>query len=304
MDKTYLFSVGPSTPATVSIAPGEEVELTVEGAFVDVEDINDVPTPFTPESDGHPLAPIAGPIEVAGAVPGDSVIVELLDLQPEGAGVNAIMKNFGVLHEEFSEPALIACPVRDGKAWFGDRVPIPLYPNLGTVSTMPPEGYKPSYAGKYGGDFDQRDVGVGARVHLPVMVPGALVFFADPHAVISDGIISGTGVECTTRLRARIDLVKDSPVDRPILDHRDTVQILGFGATVEAATVDASRAAVAFVARHTTLTPQESYMLLGIVGDLRIGTSPRPIMAARLIISKEVLCAAGWDGSVIGAAAG
>lgn len=304
MDKTYLFSVGPSTPATVCIAPGEEVELIVEGAFIDVKDINDVPTPFTPESDGHPLAPIAGPIEVAGAAPGDSVIVELLDLQPEGVGVNAIMKNFGVLHEEFGEPALIACPVRDGKAWFGDRVPIPLYPNLGTVSTMPPDGYKPSYAGKYGGDFDQRDVGVGARIHLPVMVPGALVFFADPHAVISDGIISGTGVECSTRLHARIDLVKDSPIDRPILDRGDTVQILGFGETMETATADASRAAVAFVAGHTTLTPQESYMLLGIVGDLRIGTSPRPIMAARLIISKEVLRAAGWDGSVIGAAAG
>lgn len=299
MDKTYLFSVGPSTPPVATISPGTEVELTVEGAFVDVQDIRDVPTPFTPESDGHPLAPIAGPIAVEGAEPGDSVIVELLDLRPEGAGVNAIMKNFGVLHEAFGEPAIIACPVRDGKAWFGDRVPIPLYPNLGTVSTMPPEGYKPSYAGKYGGDFDQRDVGVGARVHLPVMVPGALVFFADPHAVISDGIISGTGVECTTRLRARIELVKDSPIDRPILDHEDTVQILGFGPTVEAATEDASRASVAFVADRTTLSPQEAYMLLGIVGDLRIGTSPRPIMAARLIISKDVLRSAGWDGDVI-----
>jgi hypothetical protein len=39
-------------------------------------------------------------------------------------------------------------------------------------------------------------------------------------------------------------------------------------------------------------------MLLGIVGDLRIGTSPRPIMAARLIVPKEVLRSAGWDGRV------
>ena len=39
-------------------------------------------------------------------------------------------------------------------------------------------------------------------------------------------------------------------------------------------------------------------MLLGIVGVLRIGTSPRSIMAARLIIEREVLIGAGWDGEV------
>ncbi len=298
MSKTYLFSVNPSTPPTMTVEPGSEIELEVEGAFVDVEDIRKVPTPFTPECEGHPLAPIAGPIAVIGAAPGDSVVIHLLELEPTGIGSNAILRKFGVLREEFPEPAIIACPIRDGRAWFGDRIPIPLYPNLGTVSTMPPEGYRPSYAGPYGGDFDQRDVGVGARIHLPVMVENALVFMADPHAVISDGIISGTGVECTTRVRARIDLVKKSPVDRPIVEHRNTIQILGTGPSVEAATEDASRAAVDFVAERTGLSRQEAYMLLGIVGDLRIGTSPRPIMAARIIIDREVLIAAGWDGIV------
>ena len=298
MAKTYLFSVNSSSPPSQSIDPGDEIDVVVEGAFEDIEDIDAVPTPFTPESEGHPLAPITGPIAVRGAEPGDSVAVHLLSLEPSGVGINAIMRNFGVLREEFREPAIISCPVRDGQAWFGDRVAIPLYPNLGTLSTMPREGYKPSYAGPYGGDFDQRDVGVGAVVHLPVMVPEALLFLADPHAVISDGIISGTGVECTTRVRARIDLIKDSPVDRPIIEHEATVQIVGTGESVEAATEDASQAAVGFVAEHTDLSRQEAYMLLGIVGDLRIGTSPRPIMAARLIISKKVLISAGWDGRI------
>lgn len=298
MAKTYLFSVGPSTPAVRTIDPGETVELTVEGAFDDIDDIGAVPVPFTPECDGHPLAPIAGPIAVRGAEPGDSLAVTLRSLRPVGMGRNAIMRQFGVLHEEFTEPAIISCPVRDGKAWFGDRVGIPLYPNLGTLSTMPPEGYKPSYAGPYGGDFDQRDVGEGAIVHLPVMVPDALLFMADPHAVISDGIISGTGVECTTEVSAHVALNKRSSVDRPIIDHEDTVQILGFGPSVEAAMEDAARASVDFVAARTPLSRQEAYMLLGIIGDLRIGTSPRPTMAGRLIMAKEVLNSAGWDGQI------
>ena len=290
----YLFSVNVDTPPTMTIASGEEVTLVVRGAFDDVRDIRDVPTPFTPACDGHPLAPIAGPVHVRGAEPGDAVAIDLLEITPRGDGITAILRDFGVLRKEYAEPKALTCPVRDGRAWFGGRIPIPLNPNLGTVSTMPPEGYKPSYAGPYGGDFDQKDVKAGSRVHLPVMVPGALVFFADPHAAISDGIVTGTGVECTSTVRARITLHKGRTVARPIVEVDGTVQVLGFGPTVEEATEDATRAAIDVVAHGARMDPEEAYMLLSIIGELRIGTSPRPVMAARLIIPLETLTAAGW----------
>ena len=288
----YLFDVGPSTPPALTVTPGEEFTLEVGGALRDVPDIRLVPTPFTPACDGHPLAPIAGPVRVTGAEPGDAVVVDLLEITPHGDGKTAILRDFGVLRTEFPEPMALACPIKDGQAWFGGRIPIPLSPNLGTVSTMPPDGYKPSYAGAYGGDFDQKDVRAGCRVHLPVLVPGALIFFADPHAAISDGIISGAGVECDATVRARIGLEKRRTLDRPILEIDDTVQVLGFGPTMEAATEDCGRGAVEFVVSRTGMDSREAYMLLSVVGDLRIGTSPRPVMAARLIIPKSVLTAA------------
>ena len=203
MGKTYLFTVGPSTPPAMTIDPGTEIEVTVDGAFDDIEDITEVPTPFTPASAGHPLAPVTGPIAVRGARPGDSVAIDLLAIEPFGEGANAVLRDFGVLKEEFAEPAIVSCPIRDGQAWFGDRVAIPLAPNLGTLSTMPPEGYRPSHAGPYGGDFDQRDVGVGARVHLPVMVDDALIFMADPHAAISDGVSDGSANRCNLPVEVR-----------------------------------------------------------------------------------------------------
>ncbi|HET7874575.1 MAG TPA: acetamidase/formamidase family protein [Methylomirabilota bacterium] len=292
----YLFDVNPATPPVITIDPGEEVTVEVRGAFADVKDIRAVPTPFTPACDGHPLAPIAGPIRVRGAEPGDAVVVELLEITPVGDGVNAILRQFGVLPKEFPDPHAVAVPIRDGKAWFEGRIPIPLEPNLGTVSTMPPEGYRPAYAGPYGGDFDQKDARAGSRIHLRVMVPGALVFFADPHAAISDGIIAGTGVECGARVRARILLDKGRHVERPLIEVDGTVQVMGFGETVEAATEDCSRAAVDHVAAVTGLTRREAYMLLSIVGELRVGTSPRPVMAARLIIPRSILLAAGMRG--------
>ena len=298
MDTVYLFSVSPDTPPTMRIAPGEAFTIEIRGAFEDVTDIGAIPTPFTPASEGHPLAPISGPVAVEGAMPGDSVVVELQSITPHGTGSNAILRKFGVLAEDFPEPRIITCPIRDGRAWFGDRVPIPLYPNLGTVSTMPPEGYKPSYAGPYGGDFDQRDVCQGCRVHLPVMVPDALVFFADPHAVISDGVVSGTGVECAVTAEIRVQLDKDRALDRPVIEHEKTIQVVGTGPSVEAATEDATRGTVELLAARSELSPEEAYMLLGIVGELRVGTSPRPIMAARLIVPLEVLGHVGWRGLV------
>ncbi len=298
--QVYLFSVSPRTPPKMTIGSGEVVQLEVRGAFADIRDIRDVPTPFTPACDGHPLAPIAGPIAVRGAEPGDAVAIDLLEITPvEGEGLTAILRDFGVLRTQFPEPRALRCPVRDGKAWFADRIPLPLTPNLGTVSTMPPEGYKPSYAGAYGGDFDQKDAGVGSRVHLPVLVPGALVFFADPHATISDGIVTGTGVECTSRVRARITLVKRHRVRHPIIENADSVQFVGTGPSVEAATEDATRHAIEFVTANTPLGAEEAYMLLSIVGELRIGTSPRPIMAARLIVPRATLAAAGWSGTLL-----
>ncbi len=298
--QVYLFSVNPQTPAMMTIGSGEVVQLEVRGAFADIRDIRDVPTPFTPACDGHPLAPIAGPIAVRGAEPGDAVAIDLLEITPvEGEGLTAILRDFGVLRAQFPEPRALRCPVRDGKAWFADRIPLPLTPNLGTVSTMPPQGYKPSYAGAYGGDFDQKDAGVGSRVHLPVLVPGALVFFADPHATISDGIVTGTGVECTSRVRARITLVKRHRVRHPIIENADSVQFVGTGPSVEAATEDATRHAIEFVTANTPLGSEEAYMLLSIVGELRIGTSPRPIMAARLIVPRATLAAAGWSGTLL-----
>jgi amidase len=163
---------------------------------------------------------------------------------------------------------------------------------------MPPEGYKPSYAGAYGGDFDQKDAGQGSRVYLPVLVEDALVFFGDPHAAISDGIITGTGIECSMNVRARIKLLKDRTLERPIIAQGGAVHFVGVGPSVEEATEDAARRAVDFAVARTDLDREEAYMLLSIIGELRVGTSPRPVMATRLIVPEEQLRAAGWSGEL------
>ena len=52
---------------------------------------------------------------------------------------------------------------------------------------------------------------------------------------------------------------------------------------------------VAFALARTGLGREEAYMLLSVIGELRVGTSPRPVIATWLIVTEEPLCAAGLE---------
>ena len=99
-------------------------------------------------------------------------------------------------------------------------------------------------------------------------------------------------------MTARISLVKNHKVEHPIIEYDDTIQFVGTGPSVEAATEAATEHAVGYVTAGTELDRETAYMLLSIIGELRIGTSPRPIMAARLIVPRKTLEETGWTGPV------
>ena len=63
------------TPPTEAIAPGETIQLEVKGAFLEIDDTRNVLRPFIPESEGNPQIPIAGPMKIQEAEPGDSVVI-------------------------------------------------------------------------------------------------------------------------------------------------------------------------------------------------------------------------------------
>src|SRR4051794_13600905 len=50
--------------------------------------------------------PLAGPVLVEGAEPGDTLAVEILDLHTKGWGWTAILPGLGLLSEDFTEPYL------------------------------------------------------------------------------------------------------------------------------------------------------------------------------------------------------
>jgi amidase len=285
-DRSF-YHFDPDHPPAIRVAPGEEVLVEVQDAFGGERDIAKVPDPYSPEWEGHPTPPATGPIYVEGARPGQTLVVEILEIQTGSEGVVAIQRNAGFLPDRFTTPRMKRVAIVGGAVLF-DGVRVPVYPNFGTFSTTPATGGRAGIAGFHGGDLDQKPVAPGHRVCLPVFVDGALFALGDPHAVISDGIACGTGVECAATARLRFGL-RPRPLARPRIETPEALHIVGFGPGLDTAARDAVEQGVAFLAGEHGMDEEDAYMLLSLVGDLVIGTSPRPIMGVRLVIPMAVL---------------
>ena len=59
--------------------------------------------------------PLAGPIAVEGAEPGDTLAVEVLDIHTEGWGWTAILPGLGLLADDFADAYLRVFDISDGQ---------------------------------------------------------------------------------------------------------------------------------------------------------------------------------------------
>jgi acetamidase/formamidase len=94
-----------SCPAAITITPGDTVEF---------RDIDGAGGQLNPKStaddirtlDFSKINPIAGPVYVEGASPGDALKVTILSFDPSGWAWTAIVPGFGLLADDFQQPAI------------------------------------------------------------------------------------------------------------------------------------------------------------------------------------------------------
>jgi amidase len=128
--------------------------------------------------------------------------------------------------------------------------------------------------------MDNNDVRVGARVHLPVFVSGALVAIGDVHASMGDGEISVTALEICGEVRVRVDLEKNAGIARPWIEFPDCWITTGDGPEIAGAIRVACEEMVAFLQRRLALTTEDAYMLMSIRGDVKVSQCCDPAMIA------------------------
>ncbi len=167
---------------------------------------------------GHILT---GPIAVEGAEPGDVLEVDILDVQlRQDWGYNLIRPLAGTLPDDFHETRLLNIPL--DRAKMVGRMPwgldLPLKPFFGVMGVSPPPAWgriTSLIPRAMGGNLDNKELGAGVKLYLPVFVPGALFSCGDGHGVQGDGEVCVTAIETALQGRFRLTLRKDLRLNYP-----------------------------------------------------------------------------------------
>ncbi|MER9452775.1 acetamidase/formamidase family protein [Mesorhizobium sp. M0478] len=229
--------------------------------------------------------PVTGPIFVEDAEPGDALKVTIEMFKPSGFGWTANIPGFGLLADDFTEPALNIWKYDAAglePALFGKNARVPLKPFAGTIGNAPAEMGLHSVVPprRVGGNLDIRDLAAGTTLYLPVEVAGALFSVGDTHAAQGDGEVCGTAIESPMDVVLKLDLVKDARLKTPRfttpgpvtrhLDAKGYEVTTGIGPDLMAGAKEAVEQMVDLLAGRYQIDPVEAYMLASVCGDLRI----------------------------------
>jgi amidase len=270
-----VYSLDKAHPPVLTVDPGEVVQFETEDARTGTiqadTDLLEAPPP-------HGGNPATGPVFIRGAEPGDSLVVEIQHIALDDHGFLAVKRDVGLLRHRATRFATKIIPVRDGLCHFTDRLRFPIRPMVGVIGTAPAgDGVPTMLPGPHGGNMDNNEVRVGARVHLPVAVPGALLAIGDVHASMGDGEVSMVGFEIRAEVTAKVDLQKGETLTRPWIETAD-----GRWVTTgdDPDPVRAMRLAVEEmvnrIMRAWDLSFEEAYMLVTARGDLTLCQACQP----------------------------
>ncbi|MCB9946350.1 MAG: acetamidase/formamidase family protein [Rhodospirillaceae bacterium] len=269
-----VMTVAPGTMLTFETVDASGGQLSPDSTVADVAGI-----------DFDKVNPVTGPVYVDGAKPGDALKITLLGYQPSGWGWTANIPGFGLLADQFPDPALHLWkydPQRLEPALFGPGGKVPLKPFAGTIGLAPaaPGLHSIVPPRRVGGNMDIRDLSAGTELFLPVEVDGALFSIGDTHAAQGDGEVCGTAIESPMQVTVKLELIRDMALPSPqfitpgpVSRHKDE---MGFWVTTGVGTdlYEGARRAVAAMIDELTqahgMSAVDAYMLCSVCADLKI----------------------------------
>jgi len=274
-----------SLPPAIEVDPGDVVHFETE-EVTDGQVKPGSPASALTSLDFNRLYPLAGPVFVKGARPGDVLEVEILDLQALDWGWTGIIPGLGLLAADFSEPYIRHFDLSNGKtAALRDDILIPIAPFCGTmgVATDEPGPKDVLPPTKGAGNIDTRHLTAGSKLYLPVFVEGALFSAGDCHAAQGDGEVCVTGIECPMRFSLRFGVSKGqslrpwsyqfqtppgSPQRRS--DERGYHAVTALGPDLMENAQNAVRDLIGWLGREHRLSREDAYVLCSLAADLKI----------------------------------
>ncbi len=266
-----------------TIAPGETVIMTSVSGNQDhlPTDASMTPRPellaiidaVKPDLGPHILT---GPVAVRGAEPGDALRIEIQDVQlADDWGYMLFRPGMGTLPDDFDyfrrlhitvdrTNNIVKTPwgiTLEAKPFFGVMGTAPK-PEVGRASSTMPS--------HFGGNIDNKELGAGSVLYLPVWTAGGLFSCGDGHALQGDGEVCVTAVETGLTGTFKIDLVKNAQLEAPYAETKDHLITMAFDPDLDEAARIALRRMIAMVVARTTLSAEDAYMLCSLAADVRV----------------------------------
>ena len=246
-------------------APGEG--FTIPPALAAIHAAN------PPRLGGHILT---GPVAVAGAEPGDTLEVRI-DAIELGAdwGYCGFRPLAGTLPEDFPERYLTHIPVDRARRvcqlpWGPE---LPLSPFFGVMGVAPPPAYgaiSTKEPREHGGNLDNKELGAGSSLFLPVRVPGANFSAGDGHGVQGDGEVCINALEICLTGTFTLVLHKRLPLRYPRGETATHFISMGLNEDLDLAMKQALREMIAFICSRSNLSRQQAYQFCSLAVDFRV----------------------------------
>jgi acetamidase/formamidase len=231
-----------------------------------------------PRAGGHILT---GPVAVCGAEPGDMLEVRIDKIEfGTDWGYCGFRPLVGTLPEDFPERVLSHIPVdrarRTCKLPWGTDLPLaPFFgvmgvappPEWGAISTVEPRAH--------GGNLDNKELGEGARLFLPVFVPGANFSTGDGHGVQGDGEVCINALEMCLTGTFTLVLHKGGGARDPLLRYPRAETAthfisMGMNEDLDVAMKIALREMIAFITSRSNLSREQAYQFCSLAVDFHV----------------------------------
>jgi acetamidase/formamidase/ketosteroid isomerase-like protein len=250
---------------------------------------------------GHILT---GPVYVDGAQPGDVLEVKILSIDfPIDYGYNGCS---GILPENCDRSVLSRIIPIDAKtmtAEFAPGIVIPLHPFFGSMGVAPaPELGRVSSnpPGRHAGNLDNKELGVGSTLFVPVFVAGALFEVGDGHGAQGDGEVDQTAIETSLRGRIQLTVRKDMKLTWPRAETASDYISMATDPDLTIATTAAIQEMVDFVAATRKMPKHQAYQLVSVAGNVAVTQLvDKPNLGVHVRLPKSVFAAR--DGGSAGA---
>nr|MDO8045465.1 acetamidase/formamidase family protein [Candidatus Baldrarchaeota archaeon] len=287
---------GPLNEPMAWVKPKEIVEIETHDRFGDIVKIGKELKEIVKEGLLRFVNPVTGPIYIEEAKPGDTLIVEILDIRIPEIGVTTASPDSGALKGlvEISEIKTKFLKIRKGKVVYetskGSKVEIPVKPFIGTIGVSPEiETISTTTPGRHGGNMDCPDICPGNKLYLPVFREGALFSLGNVHAVQGDGKICGTSLEVPAHIKLKFDLIRDKKVNWPRVESPEEIMTICSDKPLEDAAKLAFMELIKWMKSDYNFWEIDAYILLSLAAKLNIAQIVNPLYTVIAKISKQYL---------------